>query len=92
MSAFWEPGENLREGKNIQNTRQVTRSLATRTDTLCQVCKSKRERNRSSNIELGASQVELVVKNRLPMQEIPKSGVSIPGSSRSPGGGKGYPL
>ena len=70
-----ELGENLRGGKNIQNTGQVTWSLATRTDTICQVCKRQRERNRSSNIELGASQVELVVKNCLPMQEIPKSGV-----------------
>lgn len=79
MSVFLEPGENLREGKEYSEIlRQVTRSLATRTDTLCQVCKMKKGKNRSSNIELGASQVEVVVKSRLPMQEdiSPKSGLN----------------
>lgn len=75
-----EPGRKLKEGKNIQNTRQVTRSLATRTDTLPGLPNEKgKEEARSSNIELGASRVEVVVKSRLPMQETPKSGAQSQG-------------
>ena len=41
---------------------------------------------------LGASQVALVVKTCLPMQETLRDSGSIPVSGRSPGGGNGNPL
>ena len=47
--------------------------------------------NYKDSKNIGASQVALVVKNHLPMQEIRDMG-SIPGSGRSPERGNGKPL